>query len=421
MPLAAEVFLVVPGPRADRLVQAWALAPYRGSRNRKDDAENLLFCTGISCEKFNRSPRTSVKCLCHPSQEGGAKAWERARSDKSNSLNILILGGTRFVGRHLAEAAVGRGHRVTLFNRGQSDPTPGIDVEQLRGNRDGDLTALRGRRWDAVIDVSGYVPRIVRASVELLAPAVGHYTFISTASVYARTTSGGPIDEQAPVHTLEDETREDTEDPIAYGALKVLCERTVEDLMPGRTLVPRLSLVVGPLDPTDRFTYWPSRVARGRAILAFDGSDRVVHPFIDARDAARWIIASVEAGRGGIFNVGGRVGMTIGEVLETCRSISGVRDASFVWVSDAFLLEQGVAPWTELPLWVPRGQHDLAGLDSKKAVAAGLRLRPLAETIHDVLAWDRTRPAPLERRAGLAADREVELLQRWQAASGTSN
>ncbi len=334
-------------------------------------------------------------------------------------MDILILGGTRFVGRHLAEAALGRGHRVTLFNRGQSDPSPGIAVEQLRGNRDGDLTALRGRRWDAVIDTSGYVPRMVRASVELLAPAVGHYTFISTASVYARTTSGGPIDEQAAVHTLEDETREDIEDPVAYGALKVLCERTVEDLMPGRTLVARLSLVVGPLDPTDRFTYWPRRVARGGPVLTFDRSDRVVHPFIDARDAARWIVASVEAGRIGTFNVGGRVGTTIGEVLETCQSVSGVRDASFVWVSDAFLLEHGVTPWTELPLWVPQGRHDLAGLDSKKAVAAGLHLRPLRETIHDILAWDLTRPLGLKRRAGLAADREAELVQRWQAAQGT--
>ncbi len=218
-------------------------------------------------------------------------------------MNILILGGTRFVGRHLAEAALARGHRVTLFNRGQSDPNPGIDVEQLRGDRDGDLSALRvsaqrkRRRWDAVIDTSGYVPRIVRASVELLAPAVGHYTFISTANVYANVKRDGPVDEHASLQALEDETREDYEDPKAYGGLKVLCERTVTNVMPDRALIPRLSLVVGPRDPTDRFTYWPTRVARGGAILVFDRPDRPVTPFIDARDAARWIVVSIEVGR----------------------------------------------------------------------------------------------------------------------------
>lgn len=333
-------------------------------------------------------------------------------------MNILILGGTRFVGRHLAQAALDRGHRVTLFNRGKSDPSPGIAVEQLHGDRDGDLVALEGRRWDAVIDTSGFVPRIVRASVEMLAPAVGHYTFISTCSVYARDTPGGPIDEHAPVLTIEDETREDIEDPIAYGALKILCERTVEERMPDRTLVARLTLVVGPLDPTDRFTYWPCRVARGGPILAFDHPDRVLHPFIDARDAAQWIIANVEARRTGTFNVGGRAGLTIGEVLEACRSVSAVRDASFAWVSESFLLEHGVQPWTELPLWVPRGWQDLTRLDLTKAVAAGLRLRPIEDTIRDILLWDRTRPPGFTRRAGLAADREAALLQQWHAAHG---
>ncbi len=335
-------------------------------------------------------------------------------------MNLLILGGTRFVGRHLAEAALARGHRITLFNRGQSDPNPGIDVEQLRGDRDGDLTALRGRRWEAVIDTSGYVPRIVRSSAELLARAVGHYTFISTASVYAPDASGRPFDEEAPVHRIEDETREDVEDPIAYGTAKVLCERTVEELMPGRTLVPRLSLVVGPLDPTDRFTYWPTRVARGGSILAFDHPARPIVPFVDARDAAEWIVASIEAGRTGIFNVAGRAGLTVGEVLETCRDVADARHAAFVWVSETFLIEHGVGPWVELPLWVPQGRDYLIRLSSVKAVAAGLRLRPLAETVRDVLAWDRARSVPVERRAGLPAHREVELLQRWQTTTAYS-
>jgi nucleoside-diphosphate-sugar epimerase len=333
-------------------------------------------------------------------------------------MNILILGGTRFVGRHIAEAALARGHDVALFNRGQSDPEPGLEVERLRGNRDGDLTALRGRRWDAVIDVSGYVPRIVRASVELLASVVDHYTFISTASVYAAPKAEDRIDERAPIRTIKDEGREDYQDPAAYGALKALCERIVERAMPDQAFVPRLSLVVGPRDPTDRFTYWPRRVARGGLILGFDSPDRVVLPFIDARDLARWIVAGVEAGLTGAYNVGGEMGVTIGGVLETCRVISRVGDASFVWASEAFLLEHGVKPWTGLPLWVPRGQDDLAGLDSTKALAEGLRLRPLAKTIADTLEWDRTRPGNIELLAGLAVEREAELLQLWQAAQG---
>lgn len=333
-------------------------------------------------------------------------------------MNILILGGTRFVGRHIAEAALNRGHEVSLFNRGHSDPNPPLDVEPLRGNRDGDLKALAGRHWHAVIDTSGYVPRIVRASAELLAGAVGHYTFISTASVYAHAGPETPLHETSPLLEIDDPAREDTDDPKAYGGLKVLCERVVEDAMPGRNLLVRLSLVAGPLDPTDRFTYWPARIARGGAVLAPAPPERKVIPFIDARDAARWIVAGIEARLTGTFNVGGRVGLTFGDVLETCRAAGGGREASFVWASEAFLLGHGVKPWTELPLWVPRGRHDLAGLDSTKAVAAGLHLRPLADTIRDVLAWDRTRPEGLARRAGLPAEREAELLQWWQAAAG---
>jgi 2'-hydroxyisoflavone reductase len=255
----------------------------------------------------------------------------------------------------------------------------------------------------------------VKASAELLAPSVGHYTFVSTASVYAPAAPGSRVDETAPLQTLDDETREDYEDPTAYGALKVLCERAVEALAPGRTLVPRLSLVVGPRDPTDRFTYWPGRVARGGAVLAFDRPGRRIIPFIDARDAARWIVSAIESGRTGTFNVGGTA-MTIGEVLETCRTVSGARDASFVWVSEAFLIGHGVGPWVELPLWVPADRDYLAGLYSGKAAQAGLRARPLAETVRDVLTWDRGRGEHTNPRAGLPAEREAELLDHWQAA-----
>ena len=330
-------------------------------------------------------------------------------------MKILILGGTRFVGRHIAQAALARGHDVTLFNRGQSDPNPALAVEQLRGNRDGDLGALRGRRWDSAIDVSGYVPRIVRASLELLAPAVDHFTFISTVSVYDSSKAGDLVDEQAPIKTIEDRNREDIQDPVAYGALKALCEGLVETALPGRVLIPRLSLVVGPRDPTDRFTYWVRRIARGGSVLAFDGPDRHVICFIDARDIASWTVKGVEAGLTGTFNLGGQTGITIGQVLETCRVVSHAPATSFVWVSEAFLLKHDVKP-SDLPLWAPPGRDNFAGLDSTKALAAGLRLRPLATTIADTLAWDKTRAGDGELRAGLAAEREAELLELWRSA-----
>ncbi|HLW47746.1 MAG TPA: NAD-dependent epimerase/dehydratase family protein [bacterium] len=332
-------------------------------------------------------------------------------------MKMLILGGTRFVGRHIAEAAVLRGHCVTLFNRGQSDPNPTLDVERLVGNRDGDLEALRGRRWDAAVDVSGYVPRIVRASAEMLAPAVQHFTFVSTASVYAGAP-GDRVDETTSTRTIEDETREDYQDPAAYGALKALCERAVERVLPNHTFIPRLSLVVGPRDPTDRFTYWPRRIARGGRILAFDRPDRVVIPFIDARDVASWVVAGVEAGRTGAFNVGGKMGVTIGEVVETCRTVARVPGAPPTWVSETFLLQHGVKPWIELPLWVPRERDDLTGLDSTRAAAQGLRLRPLANTIADTLAWDGARDPHVSPKAGLTAEREAELLRLWDSADG---
>ena len=181
-------------------------------------------------------------------------------------MNLLILGGTVFLGRHLVEAALARGHAVTLFNRGQHNPDLFPEVERLRGDRDGDLQALEGRRWDAVVDTCGYVPRVVRASAEMLAPNVDHYTFISSISVYADTSKPG-IDEQAPVGTLDDPTTEEVTGE-SYGPLKALCEQAAEAAMPGRVLNIRPGLIVGPHDPTDRFTYWVRRVAEGGEVLA---------------------------------------------------------------------------------------------------------------------------------------------------------
>jgi 2'-hydroxyisoflavone reductase len=334
-------------------------------------------------------------------------------------MKLLILGGTVFLGRHLVEAALARGHEVTLFNRGRTNPDLFPQVEQLRGDRDGDLAALRGRRWDAAIDTSGYVPRIVRASAALLAGAVERYTFISTISVYADFRSRGR-GEDAPLGTLDDPTAEEVTGP-AYGPLKALCERAAEEAMPGRVLVIRPGLLVGPHDPTDRFTYWPARVARGGDVLAPGRPDRPVQ-IIDVRDLAEWNIRMVEAGGTGVYNATGPADvLTMGRLLDTCRAVSG--DTRIVWVDEAFLLDRGVTPWTELPLWVP-DTEDHAGFASvsvERAKAAGLTFRPLAETVRDTLAWDALRPANADRRAGLRPEREADLLAAWRGRTASDD
>ena len=329
-------------------------------------------------------------------------------------MKLLILGGTVFLGRHLVDAALARGHELTLFNRGQHNPELYPEVEKLRGDRDGNLTALAGRRWDAVIDTSGYVPRIVRASADLLAPNVGHYTFISSLSVYGEMRTPG-MDESAPVATIEDPTVEEV--GPNYGPLKALCEQAAEAALPGRTLSIRAGLIVGPHDPTDRFTYWPRRVAQGGDVLAPGRPARFIQ-FIDARDLAAWNIRMVESARAGIYNATGRHdALTMGELLQTCRKVAG-SDARFVWTDDAFLNEKEVSPWIELPLWIPETQEEMTGflrVSSEKAIADGLTYRPLTDTVRDTLAWDRPRPADTEYRAGMKAQREAALLEAWRA------
>lgn len=330
-------------------------------------------------------------------------------------MKLLILGGTVFLGRHIVASARQRGHEITLFTRGERNPDLFPDVEKLRGNRDGNLAPLEGRRWDAVIDTSGYVPRIVRASAKLLRDAVGHYTFISSISVYAGFETPG-MDETAPVGMLPDEGVEEITGET-YGPLKALCERAVEEVMPGRALIIRPGLIVGPYDPTDRFTYWPRRVARGGEVLAPDRPDRETQ-FIDARDLADWTVRMVEASAIGVYNATGPAErLTMGRLLDVCNAAGG-GTATFTWVPEHFLLDAGIGPWMELPLWVPESEG--AGFSSvsiAKALAAGLTFRPLGETVRDTLAWDAARPADTEHRAGLDAEKERETLRRWHAAS----
>lgn len=331
-------------------------------------------------------------------------------------MKLLVLGGTVFLGRHIVDAALARGYEVTLFNRGKHNADLYPQTEKLRGDRDGDLSALAGRRWDAVIDTCGYVPRIVRASAEMLADSVKSYLFISSLSVYREFSKPG-ADESEPLGTLEDETAEEVNGET-YGPLKALCEQAAERAMPGRVLNVRAGLIVGPFDPTDRFTYWLHRIAVGGEVLAPGNPDTPVQ-FIDARDLAEWSLNMIESGKSGTYNAAGPdYALTMGTLLQTCLSVIG-GSASLTWVAEPFLLEQGAQPWSELPLWVPcettNEYRGFATTDCRRAIADGLRFRPLAETIRDTFDWHASRPSDYALRAGLKPERERELLNAWRA------
>jgi 2'-hydroxyisoflavone reductase len=318
-------------------------------------------------------------------------------------VKLLVLGGTKFLGRHAVDAALADGHEVTMFTRGQTSPELFPEVEHLEGDRDGKLDALAGRTWDGVVDTSGYVPRIVRQSTELLRDAVGRYVFVSSISVYGDFS--GAITEATPVAELEDPDSEEILE--SYGALKAACERVVEQAFGDRSARVRAGLIVGPFDPTDRFTYWPRRIAAGGEVLG-PGDPGAPVQFVDARDLAAWLVRLALDGPGGVFNATGpSERLTFGELLDRARAAIG-SDANVVWTEEQRVLDAGVQPWTELPLWLPG--TDFAGMaraDISRAVDAGLRFRPLEETVLDTLAWDRSVPGD---RPTLTADKEAEIL-----------
>ena len=329
---------------------------------------------------------------------------------------ILILGGTNFLGPALVAAARAHGHTLTLFNRGKTNPGRFADLEQLHGDRDGHLEALAGRKWDVVIDDSGYVPRHVKDSATQLAPNVGHYIFISTISVYADL--GKPVDESSPVAKLKEPTEKVTGE--SYGALKALCEAAASAAMPGRVTIVRPGLIVGPDDGTDRFTYWPVRLARGGEVLApGNPSDPVA--YIDVRDLGNWIIWSVvEKHILGTFNALGPAGtLGIGAMLDACKKGVG-SDATLTWVDADFLEKQQVQPWGDMPVWIPPvGDGKYSGLISRaRAIKAGLTFRPTADTARDTLAYWKSLPEErrAKLRAGIAPEKEKAVLAAWHAA-----
>ncbi|MFG0284492.1 MAG: NAD-dependent epimerase/dehydratase family protein [Phycisphaerales bacterium JB039] len=361
----------------------------------------------------------------------------RQHGQAEKKLKILILGGTGFLGPHTVRAALARGHEMTLFNRGRTEQRTGHtfpDLESLRGNRDPKLradaddpespqglTELEGRSWDAVIDTSGYVPRIVKASAELLSPSVKQYVFISSISVYAAHDTPG-ADETAPVGTMEDPTVEEMGESFQnYGPLKALCEQAAEAAMPGRVTNIRPGLIVGPGDPTDRFTYWPVRVRKGGEVLA-PGAPGDLTQFIDVRDLADFIIRTLEDNTTGVFNATGPASpMPIGDLLGACKKVSG-SDAEFIWGDLAFLREHNINGWSDLPVWLPN-EGETAGFGQRsieRAVRAGLSFLPASETIRDTLEWWDTLPGTrtASLRAGLAEAREAAALEAWHKAYG---
>jgi 2'-hydroxyisoflavone reductase len=324
-------------------------------------------------------------------------------------MKILILGGTKFLGRHLVGVALARGHEVTLFNRGITNPNLFPNLETIIGDRGQDIEKLSDREWDTVIDVAGYVPRIVRLSAQALEKSVKRCVFISSISVYADFKKAS-MDESYPVGKLEDETIEEVNGET-YGPLKALCEKTVQEIYGDRALIIRPGLIVGPHDPTDRFTYWPMRVKRGGDMITPDKPQTPIQ-IIDVRDLSEFIIKLIEDNASGIYNATGPdYELMMGEFLEACKRVSG-SVATFHWASVEFLQEHEVAPWSDMPVWIPDTEEDagFSRVDISKAINAGLRFRPLEETIRDTINWAETRPTDHKWRAGLDPIKEKILL-----------
>jgi 2'-hydroxyisoflavone reductase len=338
-------------------------------------------------------------------------------------MRLLILGGTGFIGPHQVRYALGRGHRVTIFNRGrQKEAWPG-PVEELLGDRDGDLKALEGRDWDACIDNPTSLPIWVRDAARVLKGHVGQYVFISTISAYA--ANDRPADETAPLAAykgagpMAETTKSLSADPRLYGPLKAQSEKEAQTQYgEAATTIIRASLIVGPGDETGRFTYWPARLARGGEVLApGDGSDPV--QFIDVRDLAEWTIRLAEERITGVFNASGP-----GHAITMDQMLAGIAQGilvhpKLVWAPTAFLTENNVSPWRDMPVWIP-GQGETFGFhrrDFRRAIAAGLTYRPLPLTAADTLAWLRTLPPGRQAklRAGLTPEREADLVTKLKA------
>lgn len=338
-----------------------------------------------------------------------------ALAETSAPLDILVLGGTGFIGPHMVREALRRGHTVSLFNRGRTDSELFPDLKLYKGDRNNGLQSLAGGKWDAVIDNSGYVPRHVEDSARLLAPVVSHYLYISTISVY--DISPAPITEDSPLATMLDETVEEVT-AETYGPMKALCEqRALAEVGADRTTVLRPTYICGPGDRTDRYTYWPVRTMRGGEML-WPGTPRDDIQIIDVRDLANFTVDCLEQRIAGIFNtVRPLRSFQMGDLLEDSLAVTGA-DMTPVWVDKEFIAEHKVAEGNGLPIWeAPDSEYaSFTLVDGSRAAAAGLKNRPTRETARDTISWWKTLPESRREnlRAGLSAEKEAEFLRLWQ-------
>jgi 2'-hydroxyisoflavone reductase len=353
--------------------------------------------------------------------EALAGSSKKAPAQAKTKLKILVLGGTSFLGPAFVNTALARGHTLTLFNRGKTRPQLFPTVEKLQGDRDpkkGEgLKALEGRKWDVVLDTSGYYPRMVKASAELLAPNVGHYVYISSVSAYANNDVPNE-DESGPTAKLADPGVETMGPKFEnFGGLKRLCEEAVEAAMPDSAALIRPGYIVGPDDPSDRFTYWPVRYARGGEMLA-PGTPEDPLQIIDVRDLGEWLVRVVENKLTGVYNATGpEKPWTMGGLLAACKAVTGNKSTKPIWVSSEFLARNGEDGEGDIPIWAPpegknKGFH-LRSID--KALKAGLKFRPGTVTVKDTLAYFNSLPEERRNkmRAGISLEREKALLTLW--------
>jgi 2'-hydroxyisoflavone reductase len=354
----------------------------------------------------------------------GPRVFAANENNAVKSLRILILGGTGFTGPDQVKYALSRRHKVTVFNRGKTHPgiLP-VGVEQLIGDRNGQLDALKGRQWDVAIDNPTTLPVWIRDAAQILQGNVNRYVFISTISVYADTSK--PVEEDSPLAEYKgsDPMKETMKNVVdskfqLYGPLKALSEKEAEKWFPGKALIIRPGLIVGPADETDRFTYWPVRIDRGGEVLAPGNSSDPVQ-FIDARDLAEWTIRMVEKSESGIYNATGPAKqLGIGEMLGGIKGALN-SNADFTWVPADFLEQQKVSPWSDMPVWIPpRGEEAYAArIKIDRALSKNLTFRPLSETARDTLAWFKSQQPERQTklRAGLTPEREKEVLAAWHA------
>ena len=369
------------------------------------------FLTGTSAMGLGLALGTSTQLMAASSNQLSKAGIAKKR--------LLILGGTGFIGPPMVRYALERGHEVTIFTRGKSKTTI-AGVEHLIGDRTGDLDALKGRKWDVVLDNNARDYRWVKLTTDLLKGQVGHYLFVSSISAYANDLFGydrvdnkwteGPFNTQSSLAKIPDDFEEGQELP--YAETKVMSEKLAEAAFPGRTTIVRPGFIVGPGDPTDRFTYWPVRIEKGGEVLApGDGTDPV--QFIDVRDLVEWIIRLVENEDYGIYNGVGLASVpSMAEMLYGIRAAT-TRPAKFTWVPIPFLREHNVQPYSDMPIWLP--DDPLSAVDNSPAIASGLSFRPLAVTVSDTLTWYKTLPAErqAELRIGIKPDREKKVLEAW--------